>query len=1123
MFEMNERMDHPKTAWPKITIITPVFNQAVFLRACIKSVLKQDYPNLEYIVIDGGSTDGSKDLIQQYASQLSYWVSEGDHGQAHAINKGFKRSSGMLISWLNADDYLLPGALPTVAESFLQDPEASFYFGDGLRVDKHGRTISPFFPATQVHFDRFAMLYGLNTILQPATFINRRYIDGPDLVDGSLEFTFDTDLWLRLSARTQPRAIMDKLAASREYPRTKTAAGGFPRVEEIRRVAERHTGMALTPGALLYYLDQLRRYITDDRHLWPPRVLGQIDRLSLVVSSSLVSVRSHVDGFPAADHAIELPDEPSHLPSKLQEASHPRTRTIGFDLRNVLSGPTGGLTQLMVGIIRELPKSCPDMNVHLFTTIFGRDLFDFAEGFANVHTLPTADFYTHLRDLINVANIDVLIRSYPSDSAFDFPPERQIFILPDLQHEVYPQFFSPQVLRSRRLAFHYAQAKAGAIGTLSKHSLDTIASDPWTRCKDLFILSPALPQEWRSSYVKPNEQELALLPDRPFFFYPANLWPHKNHRMLLDAFRLYCEKAEYPTSLVLTGNPAGWPKLEQMYNDLPVRHLGYISPGLLKEVYRRAMALTFFSLYEGFGIPLLEAFKAGTPVICSHATSLPEVGAEAVLTCDPLDPHAICDLMERIAHDQTLQRRLVTKGKERLKHYTWKQTAEAFRAAVDRIGSRREEQAHWLAWDPDCRPLVSVVTPSYNHGRFIRQAIECVLNQTYPNIEYIVVDGGSSDETLDILQEYDSRITWISEPDAGQGDALNKGFARAKGEIHAYLNADDLWNPNAVELAVGHLRAFPECDLVYGQAAIVDEDGEKRGYYNTAPYSFERLMYDNCICQPAAFWRARIAHLVGPFDTHLYAALDFDYWLRIDRAGGYIHHIPIPMASWRMYPGIKSLKNREAIYHEVFQVCEKHAGYIHFQWFNGLWQHRVWEKTQGWPTLFRHVPYSYAPLARAHYALYQLGKAFQAPSLGQSLRQLVRLARAAVSWLLWQTRIRLGHRLPFAYHGSPVFGLTPSNQLDSISQFYIRGRNASDAAFYLRGIPQTDARLEVFLEDERIAEHSLEDSEPISLSWNLDLAPGEPGRLTLKIWGTRPGMERRWNLFEVRATNLCDL
>jgi hypothetical protein len=139
--------------------------------------------------------------------------------------------------------------------------------------------------------------------------------------------------------------------------------------------------------------------------------------------------------------------------------------------------------------------------------------------------------------------------------------------------------------------------------------------------------------------------------------------------------------------LLLSGHPAGWPGLQRDFDHLPIQHLGFVRPELVRMLYQKATALCFFSQYEGFGIPLLEAFDAGTAVICSNTTSLPEVGGDAILSCDPSDVQAMANLMEKIHRDPQLRQNLIGKGKCRLKHYTWQQSADNLYAAFGRVAT----------------------------------------------------------------------------------------------------------------------------------------------------------------------------------------------------------------------------------------------------------------------------------------------------------------------------------------------------------------------------------------------------------------------------------------------------
>lgn len=283
---------------PKITVITPSYNQGRFLERCMTSVLSQDYDNLEYIVIDGGSTDQSQAIIRKHADHLAYWISEKDHGQSDAINKGFARATGDLVAWMNADDFYLSGAFKAVAEAYQADPDAPFYFGDGIRVDEAGNPRDGFFPNGRVTFNRDALIFGLNYILQPAVFINRRSLMEVGYLDPQLQYGMDTDLWIRLSGLALPVSIPRRLAASREYQETKTATGSFERIEELRSIAKKYSGLSITPGVLCYFLHTLDILCLERPDIYPPRFRKSVRRLWEPATVLLAQYGANTRGFP---------------------------------------------------------------------------------------------------------------------------------------------------------------------------------------------------------------------------------------------------------------------------------------------------------------------------------------------------------------------------------------------------------------------------------------------------------------------------------------------------------------------------------------------------------------------------------------------------------------------------------------------------------------------------------------------------------------------------------------------------------------------------------------------------------------------------------------------------------
>jgi glycosyltransferase involved in cell wall biosynthesis len=181
-------------------------------------------------------------------------------------------------------------------------------------------------------------------------------------------------------------------------------------------------------------------------------------------------------------------------------------------------------------------------------------------------------------------------------------------------------------------------------------------------------------------------------------------------------------------------------------------------------------------------------------------------------------------------------------------------------------------------------PKISVVTPSFNQGRFIERTIRSVLDQGYPALEYWVFDGGSTDETVAILQRYTDELRWMSEKDRGQSDAVNKGLRASSGEIIGWLNSDDVYYPETLAAVAARFRAEPEIDLVYGAANHIDEADKVIEAYPTEPWSTPRLSETYFLCQPAVFLRRSALERWGYLDDTPRYCMDYEYWLRLARA-----------------------------------------------------------------------------------------------------------------------------------------------------------------------------------------------------------------------------------------------
>ncbi len=255
-------------------------------------------------------------------------------------------------------------------------------------------------------------------------------------------------------------------------------------------------------------------------------------------------------------------------------------------------------------------------------------------------------------------------------------------------------------------------------------------------------------------------------------------------------------------------------------------------------------------------------------------------------------------------------------------------------------------------------PLVTVVTPSYNMARFLPATVESVLQQDYPRIEYVVMDGGSSDGTVEILERYRGRLTYVSERDDGPADAIRKGLARAAGGILAWLNADDTYAPGAVRRAVEYLHAQPDVDVVYGDGWWMAENGEPIRPYPTQPFDARALERGCFICQPATFLRAA-AYRSCPIDRRLKNAFDYDLWIRMALRGYRFGHLPEHLANTRMHRGALTIRTRQEVFRESMALLRQHYGYVPFPWIFGYAAFRIdgrdqfFEKLQ--PSLWKYL------------------------------------------------------------------------------------------------------------------------------------------------------------------------
>jgi len=229
---------------------------------------------------------------------------------------------------------------------------------------------------------------------------------------------------------------------------------------------------------------------------------------------------------------------------------------------------------------------------------------------------------------------------------------------------------------------------------------------------------------------------------------------------------------------------------------------------------------------------------------------------------------------------------------------------------------------------------ISVITPSFNQGRFIERTLQSVASQIVPDveIEHVVFDGASTDNTLEVLKKFSPSVRWISKEDNGQADAINQGIQATDGEIIGWLNSDDIYFPSAIAKVVAFFNANPQVDIIYGMADHIDEDDRAFEPYPTEPWSFEKLKENCFICQPALFFRRRVFERHGLLKESLNYCMDYEYWLRLGMIGVSFAYLESRLAGSRLYKDNKTLGSKVKVHREINDMLKSLFGTVPDRW-----------------------------------------------------------------------------------------------------------------------------------------------------------------------------------------------
>ncbi|MEW8956619.1 glycosyltransferase family 2 protein [Clostridium sp.] len=241
------------------------------------------------------------------------------------------------------------------------------------------------------------------------------------------------------------------------------------------------------------------------------------------------------------------------------------------------------------------------------------------------------------------------------------------------------------------------------------------------------------------------------------------------------------------------------------------------------------------------------------------------------------------------------------------------------------------------------KPLVSVIIPCYNSEKYIKETLDSILNQSYPNIEIIVMDGLSKDGTLNILRDYEDKITLVSEKDKGQTNAINKGFKMAKGEFIGWIGSDDILLPHDIDMVVNEFLKDSKLALVYGDIQVINEESKVIGRYSMPNITREALLHKNpSVVQPGSFFRKTHLDICGPLNEDLVCVMDYDIWLRILEVGE-IKYIPTYLAQFRLHDDSKTVSILSQFNKEIIKIAGKNG----IKWYETVPLRCRWEIFKG--------------------------------------------------------------------------------------------------------------------------------------------------------------------------------
>lgn len=488
---------------------------------------------------------------------------------------------------------------------------------------------------------------------------------------------------------------------------------------------------------------------------------------------------------------------------------------------------------------------------------------------------------------------------------------------------------SPLIEKLERMSVDLADTRVAS----SKFIDDIIAED--------FGASPA-------EYLVPNFTEIGAI-DCPSFDSKENLLifvgrmilEHKRPDLAAEAYaRIAPEFSDWKIEFAgqdmrLGDDDTVWAHCERKLSGLgSYEYHGVLDRDRLYDLYRRAKIILIPSRFESFGLIAIEAMKFGCVPIVASDTALEEIVGDVDLTFRNGEIDSITQVLENLLRNEPDLREKATCSPERAHEFSEKRILEKNVATFQSIVESTWERNSHKSEKTSDRPFISIVTPSFNQGQFIGETIDSILNQGYPNFEHIVMDGGSTDETVAVLKRY-PHLKYVSENDDGQTHAINKGILQSKGEVIAYLNSDDVYRPGAFDTVAEIFSTNPEVDVIVGNCDYINERSETIGFLKAKYEGFEALLRYwgwekwHCIPQQSVFIRRSLLAQIGLFDCRYHFVMDYEMWLRIALKSDF-RLVDETLSAFRLADDTKTVANTHKMYFEEFQAFKRYRRHVSF-------------------------------------------------------------------------------------------------------------------------------------------------------------------------------------------------